>query len=173
MQPFAKNMAVEYAAKALPDSELAQSLKDLKEGKTTIEEVTALIEGGTVSNAKPIYWHTIRIQRGGTSVASNVSRVFGYFVILNNTSNLFTIAEFKNMLRAPGVNIVLIGGLYSASGGVDLSGMIEARRLVYKNTNVFDVAYISNTDNQEAIGGDLTIDTGWTAFEDLGANKIN
>lgn len=48
MQPFAKNLAVEYAAKALPDSELAQALKDLQEGKTTIEAVTALIEGGTL-----------------------------------------------------------------------------------------------------------------------------
>lgn len=47
--PFMKNTCVEYAAKALPDGELAQALKDLQEGKTTIEEVTALIEGGTLN----------------------------------------------------------------------------------------------------------------------------
>ena len=135
--------------------------------------VASIIGTGEIENAKPIYWHTIKIQRGGTEESSSYSRIFGYIIILNNSPDPVTISQFKAMLATQGVSIVLHSGSYSSQGGTSLSGMVTATRLIYGTATTFDLEYWDATTSNYITGGGLTIDSGWEIFQDLGANKIN
>ena len=65
------------------------------------------VEGGELSNAKPIYWHTLFVQRGGTEETSSASRLLAYIIILNNSSEAITLDEFKSLLNTTGFIAVL------------------------------------------------------------------
>ena len=91
--------------------------------KTTLEGVTTLIESGTVSNAKPIYFHPLTLYSRGSGVAyagktfsfigtaeilsndntalDNISRLYNYIIShfsrLNVTMNLYNITDSYNI----------------------------------------------------------------------------
>ena len=61
-----------------------------------IEDVAGdLIEGGTIENAKPLYFHPIFIQKISGSLQYAIS-----FIILNNDETPFTFATFKQFIDA-------------------------------------------------------------------------
>ena len=65
--------------------------------------VKSLVEGGTLENAKPIYFHPISIIKRTGDIQYNLG-----FTILNNTPTAFTFTTFKQF----------IDNLYTQIGGV-------------------------------------------------------
>ena len=169
---YAKGMAVEFAHKTTNGTVIEDALKALQEGKTTIDEVKALIEGGTVSNAKPIYWHTINFARGG----ENYTFTFvGHMIIINNSPTPITLTDFINLLKTPGFVGLVINGKCNptASGNLEnLTGTLL--RIVYGNNDACYVYYYNGDNGNEQMQDNITISPlSFTSFNDLGANRIN
>ena len=146
----------------------------------TIANVLGLdSEGGLVkevrnSVVKPIYWHTLSFQRGGTPDTSNISRFFGNMIILNNSQEPITLEDFKVLLNTSGFIGVLINA-QAGFAGSDLTGMqFNATKIRNIGSGLYAVDGRDKTTNIESIAiSGLDIDSGWVIFEDLGANRIN
>ena len=80
-------------------------------GKTDIASVQALIEGGTISNAKPLYFHPISIIKRGDSIVYYLG-----FIILDNSPTAYTFTTFKTFIdslyTAYGTTRMLATGYY-------------------------------------------------------------
>ena len=147
------------------------SEKQLKEMAQT--ETTALVEGGTLDNAKPIYWHTIKFQRGGTGETSSYSRLLGYMIVLNNSEDALTLSDFQGLINTPGFKAVLINGKASSAGDSNLENLSLATTINDVAENSFSVMTRNETTNVETELLGYTTTSGWALFQDLGANKIN
>lgn len=125
------------------------------------------------SDIKPIYWHTLKFQRGGSPDVST-SRVFGNMIVINNSSTPITLAAWKEMLAIDGfVGVVLNGGASSAPGN-DLGGCSTATRIRNLTDTTFEVYGLDPDNNSEILlATNMSIDTGWVLFQDLGVNRIN
>lgn len=137
----------------------------------TYDGVQTMIESGTIENAKPIYWHTIKFQRGGTAETSTFSRILGYMIILTNSDDPITLDGFKEILSTSGFYGVLINGKASNTPSADLTSLDDAVAVKYSTDTIF-TAVLRNASNVEYEVDFATI-SGWVLFEDLGANKIN
>ena len=127
----------------------------------------------SVENSKPIYWHTISFQRGGTAETATSYRIFGQMIILNNTPTPITLNAFSQMLKTPGFFAVVYNGKYSSTPAENLQGMtMDCIGFEYLSNSEFNVVYrdSNNVIVKSAIGTELV---GFAVFEDLGANKIN
>lgn len=134
--------------------------------------IGTIIGQGDIENAKPIYWHTLHFQRGGTPATSAGSRLVGYMIVLSNTSTPLTLNDFKDLLRIQGFVGVLINAKASVNGAEDLLNMDQATRITYNDGTNFTIHAINPSTNEEFLVH-MTIDTYWILFEDLGVNKIN
>ena len=122
---------------------------------------------------KPIYWHTIKFQRGGSPEQPSVSRLFGYMIILNNDATPLTIQKWYQLLATSGFKGVVINGFASATPGENLENMKIATRIENVTATSAQV-YALNPNNAETLEiTGMGIGAGWVTFEDLGANKIN
>lgn len=146
------------------------SEKQLKEMAQT--ETTALVEGGELENAKPIYWHTIFFQRGGSAEEPAVSRILGYMIILSNSDTAITLSDFQSLLATQGFVGVVINGKGASSSGSDLENMTTLTKLEYYSPTICK-AYIRNDSTNIETAETISFNSGWVIFQDLGANKIN
>ena len=144
------------------------SLKQLQEIANA--QAVQVIESGLVDNAKPIYWHNVRIARFDLGVrAYDIT-----LIILNNNSNLLTKNDVLALLRTPG----FIGVAHS--GRMDTSGVfvdfdttpltIEVRYVKYKDGSNVYFDYLKSTGE---LTQNLEVGISTAVVNDLGANKIN
>ena len=97
------------------DTQLALKA-DLSGATFTGNVVLPSINGETTPSVKPIYWHTVKFQRGGT-VGSTVSRCFGQMIILNNSPTPIDATSFMNALKQAGfygVVVILLQSTFTA-----------------------------------------------------------
>ena len=140
--------------------------------KTTLAAVQALIEGGTVSNAKPIYYHPIVLY--GKSDGGHRGDAIS-LVALSNSNEAFTLSTFLQWIETNHITY-----LAPASGSI------------YYNGNRYivawiDIGYSDNTINQLLFRGH-GVNTGDVYLEQIvvsvadvqsdyslgdGVNKIN
>jgi hypothetical protein len=81
--------------------------------------VEDLVEGGTLDNAKPIYFHPIRFNLTGSSGGQTFKVVFGSIMILNNSNvALDTSEKLRAYLYNAGQNIDIIANVdfYDSDG---------------------------------------------------------
>ena len=92
------------------------------------QEVEELVEGGTLDNAKPIYWHGIEIVNtsGGQVIQMNV------VLLLNDDTPINSISKFINKILSFGTNAFInIDGFYNVDG----KNMCNATALYVDATN--------------------------------------
>ena len=148
------------------------SLEQLK--NIADQRVQALVEGGTLSNAKPIYWHTIYFQRGGTAETSTFGRIFGTMIILNNNPTPLTLTAFLDMLKISGFVGIVFNGEHDSTGASNLENMANNIQYLTQNDNYsFRCVYRNKTTNVESHENLSISDGAFSRFEDLGVNKIN
>lgn len=145
-------------------------------GNVTIDgnfNVTGSINGEADPSVKPLYWHTIKVQRGGSPGADpGTSRFIGYIILLTNSVESITLSDFQQMMAIPGFFAVLHSGKGSSSGSTDLTNLQTAIGLKYKTASTCSLILRNDTNNIESTV-DVLFGSGWIIFEDLGANKIN
>ena len=91
------------------------SLKQLQE--IADNRVKALVEGGTLENAKPLYFHPIRFSISGSSGGQSVKVVYGSIMIINNDSTaLDTSPKLREYLRDNTIDILCNVDFYDADG---------------------------------------------------------
>ena len=135
-------------------------------------DVAGSINGEEHPSVKPIYWHTVKFQRGGTAETATASRLIGYMIILNNDPTPLTIDAWKELLGTQGFVGVLHGGKAANAGAANLEDMDEAIRVENYSANQINVFIRDTTTNVETAVG-MTINSGWVSFNDLGVNQIN
>ena len=98
----------------------------------TENDVKALIEGGTIENAKPLYFHPISIIITGTNI--------GYFTlfIINNSSTAFTGSTLINYIKNT-------SGRYLVNGAYKTSSYYLSPSYVSTSENAI---YLIGVDNQ-------------------------
>ncbi len=124
------------------------------------------------SSNKKIYWHTIQFQRGGTADLSSFSRLYGYMIILSNSSTSLTIETWKQLIATDGFIGVVINGVGSDIGASDMKNLYTLERIENVDENSI-VAYYRDSDNVVIKSDNISINSGWYAFNDLGVNTIN
>ena len=141
------------------------SLKQLQE--IADNRVEALVEGGTLVNAKPIYCHPIYIER---DTAGSELRIT--MLIFNNSATAFTKETFKTFLddlyTANSNARLMASGAVHASGDVIVVSFIRKYGDIYYITGVRvsdGVASSINSTNYD------TLMTNVTLYD--GVNKIN
>lgn len=124
------------------------------------------IEGGTIENAKPLYWHTCKFYK---SVESDLSYLI-YLVVINNSPTPLIRDDMFNLLLTPG-----FVGMAHNSKCADENGYVMNREICIvkparnENEDFCVEVYLSNLSTTEVIG--LTFAN--SSFEELGVNKIN
>ena len=152
-----KGVNIDEAIESIIDD--VDTLETTVAGKTDITAVQSLIEGGTVSNAKPIYYHPIVFYKSGT--------LFLSAIILNNSPTAITSwSEFVALVRSWGLTTARI----NLSGGYNNVGSA----LIAVS---FDITASSITLNGMAGDGTFPSITITDQFDDAilfdGVNKIN
>ena len=146
------------------------SLKQLQE--IADARVEALVEGGTISNAKPIYCHPISLTRSGDNGHMRLT-----MLIFNNTATAFTLTTFKEWLETlqsqiDSVRIMVSGGVQDL---VNSKYIISASYIAcyeYNDQIEYNIAGIYDNGNYQEIYGS------WNdVFHDVSltdnVNKIN
>ena len=146
------------------------SLKQLQE--IADSEVQSLVEGGTLSNAKPIYCHPIRIFN---TSSENPRKYRLTCLIFNNSPTAFTRQTFKQFLDnlytqvGTNINIMVCGGY---NDGTNL--LVSASYLLVSSTSYtivgMDKDCIPNSTGWQS--WDTLFPEAQTTLED-GVNKIN
>ena len=133
--------------------------------------VTATGAGFSGVNARPLYWHTIQFQRGGTE-GSDVSRLYGNMIIINQSATPIDADAFMALLATSGFYGVVVNGKYDGSAGDDLTNMSYVLvGIQYQGggqnitLSVRDVS--TNALSTTSVGNNNFVVT------DLGANKLN
>ena len=136
--------------------------------------VKALVEGGTLSNAKPIYWHTIYFQRGGSAETSSFGRMFGTLLVLNNSPTPITLTSFIELLKTEGFVAIVFNGQFDSNGASNLENMSHVIQYITYNSGIdFRVIIRDKTTNVQSFEDLSLTQVAFASFEDLGANKIN
>ena len=118
------------------------SLKQLQE--IADNEVKSLVEGGTLNNAKPLYYHAIECyQYSGRNLLYQLT-----FVIIDNSPTLYTWTRFKEwLLSIPTAVLVNTNGFYNynSEGIVNMAGLFHPKdtESIYITGNDKDCTYIS------------------------------
>lgn len=142
------------------------SLKQLQE--IADARIEALVEGGTLDNAKPIYCHPITIQSTGESLIFRIT-----MLIFNNDSTPFTRTSFKtwldNLLTELGTTVrVMISGAYNTGEKI-----IIASHLSHESVGYFVNGINVSDGSQDFVGGEYsTLFPSSVGFVDA-VNKIN
>ena len=134
------------------------SLKQLQE--IADSEVKSLVEGGTLSNAKPIYYHGLEMYKFSTDV------IYGH--ILNNTSTpidtyakfLAWITSFESLVE------------FECSGILTIGGNQYDVLTIFKRANETSLNVIYKTNSGYSILDNVDLESNFTAIND-GVNKIN
>ena len=132
------------------------SLKQLQE--IADERTKSLVEGGTLENAKPIYFHPIYIQDDATTARYT-------FIILDNQKTAYTFSTFK----AKAKELMDNGALLQVNGYFILEETIHQVYILGKYSNSYRLYGVSPSGSRSYIVLDDITDT---QFED-GVNKIN
>ena len=130
------------------------------------------VESGQLENAKPIYWHTVKIQRGGNAQQATFARILGYIIILNNNATPIDSTSLIQLLNTSGFTAVMHSGKASNSAAANLENLTECTRIEYSADNQLKVIFRDQTTTIEDLFI-VDIDSGWVLVQDLGANKIN
>ena len=128
------------------------------------ERVETLVEGGTLDNAKPIYWHSCTLKR----VAEGSLIYFIDFIIINNDETPLTISSFSQWLSDhQDAEIKAVQGYDKAKS----SNLISYFK--YDEPTIIKIYSVNlTTGNEESTGVYMTADYGAT-LTDNGVNKLN
>ena len=123
--------------------------------------VKALVEGGTLENAKPIYCHPITIQCNGETIKCRLT-----CLIFNNDSTPFTLDSFKAYVDALYASVsdtirIMMSGAYNVVGtkiiiashfsrgapdsSYSINGLKETSGSLDNYNNVFNVVFPEGT----------------------------
>ena len=112
------------------------SLKQIKE--IADARVEALVEGGTLDNAKPIYWHGLEMLNSGSS---NLT-YFTCHILNNDPTPITSWAEVEAIIRSTTARFTL-----EAHGKIDISGTSRDLLSIFKRANEtkINVVYMGDT----------------------------
>jgi len=140
------------------------SLKQLQE--IADNRVKTLVEGGTLENAKPIYFHPIRMQITAT-FGGQVFRANSSLVVLNNSATPFTYATLSKWVYDNNINLIADGPVILGSDNS------FAGTLAYwskNNEESMNMNWIK-ANGESTTGSVAGVEV--VAFDDTGVNKIN
>ena len=138
-----------------------KQIKDLADAR-----VESLVEGGTLDNAKPIYWHTIKLIRSGVE---GLSSYLIYLIILNNNPNAMTDSEVQNAIKTEGFVAIPHNSRLSTDAGAT-KFIYDITRVAYKDNATF---YVDYYDSDGSLITEYTLGFSSSTINDLGVNKIN
>lgn len=135
-------------------------LQEVAEGKTTINEVKALIEGGTVANAKPIYWHGLTLFSAGGIIA--------FAHVLKNTSTpLATVTALKAWFESISGEVIL-----PLSGNIKIADTFyDVIAIIKREAGTYDILYKLATGERTDLVN-VNIETYYSNCNDA-TNKVN
>lgn len=120
-----------------------------------------LVEGGTLDNAKPIYYHPITIRNTALGYIS--------MLILDNQSEAYTKTTFKSKIA----NFDRICPLSGAVFGIDNKVLICAYAFKQSNKHYILGLYTDGSyEDTTTVSIEDILDVGTTSFSD-GVNKVN
>ena len=123
--------------------------------------VKALVEGGALENAKPIYWHSVTISR----ITSETLDYYLDFIIINNDPNPFTLTSFSEWLsNHQDAEIKIVQGYDRVRSGNLVSFFKYASTNVISINSVVLATGVIQTETYNISSGTLT---------DNGVNKLN
>ena len=146
------------------------SLEQLK--NVADSRVQALVEGGTLDNAKPIYCHPISILDTNGAEPKRLT-----CLIFNNDNTPFTLTSLKKFIDDLAVATTNKGRIM-VSGGVKVSAtnVCIASYITKGGDSVYYITGINAIDGSTSILGDadfnVVFPSGTTTLDD-GVNKIN
>ena len=131
--------------------------------------VQALIEGGTLENAKPIYCHPIYFDCNFTSGDYAGRRYYFTCLIFNNEATPFTLSTFLAEIQRLcnlGAKIMITGGAF-----YDNITLINSciKNVSENNACIYGLKVGTNNDDYVSLS---IVSEQYTTFED-GVNKIN
>ena len=129
-------------------------------------EIKKLIESGEITNAKPIYFHPIRMQVSAT-LGGNIHRINCSICVLNNSSTPFTYATlskwvYDNDIKLIADGPVVLGTDDSFAGTVSYWSKYNEEGMNINWVKANGVGTTGSIAPSEII-----------AFDDSGVNKIN
>ena len=125
------------------------------------DRVQALVEGGALDNAKPIYYHGLEYYQSNVALA--------YMVILNNMPDgIDTLQKFLDWITGFDTLVVV-----KACGVVKISGAYKELYSLFKRANSDNINLIvSDATTGYTLVENVDLSTLFTTFND-GVNKIN
>ena len=129
------------------------------------EVATELVEGGTLDNAKPIYYHPIYFQW----VVSSQLRIVCQCSILDNNPTAYTILTFKTKVKSLMDN----GAIINCNGALREDGTSNFATLfmMIKAGSSYNLQGFRGTDSQIVVSLDDITSAGLLFID--GVNKIN
>ena len=128
--------------------------------------VQALVEGGTLNNAKPIFWHNVQLKREATDSLT------GYvinFIILNNDATPITLSMLQDLIRTQGFVGEVHGSRLASNPNTDVLDLQIALVRYYDNVNF----YVDYYDSTFKYYTNRIVGFSNATCTDLGVNKIN
>ncbi|MBO7731229.1 MAG: hypothetical protein J6S67_01700 [Methanobrevibacter sp.] len=126
--------------------------------------VKALVEGGTLENAKPIYYHPIALSSEyaeGTKLECRVQ-----FAIIDNRESAYTYATLDAKLKT----LLDAGAIININGYLKDGSTLYPVYMIQKVSDEYRVYYHSTTSRGSKLLGEIFSET--STFSD-GVNKLN
>ena len=124
--------------------------------------VKELVEGGTLDNAKPIYWHGLEMYQ-----ASNKGVVYAH--ILNNDNTPITRSSLTELMKSTKPQSFYL----DAHGFVDIEGVQYEVIQVYRYLDTDDIRFIMKSSGGYILSDPINLSEFFNGMNDNGINKIN
>ena len=128
--------------------------------------VKALVEGGTLENAKPIYFHPIRITIAAT-FGGVVYRVNSSICVLNNSPTPFTYATLSKWVYDNTISLMADGPVINGSDNSFAGTVAYYSKYDEESMNINWIRANGEGATGSVAGSEVV------AFDDSGVNKIN
>lgn len=154
--PAKQDQYVKYAEKDSKGRNIAKQIDN------TPSIVKDMVEGGTLDNAKPVYWHGLEMYQ-----ASNKGVVYAH--ILNNDNTPITLSSLIALMNSTKPQSFYL----DAHGVVDIEGVQYEVIQVYRYLNSNDIKFILKTANGYISSSAINLTEFFNGMNDNGINKIN
>lgn len=131
--------------------------------------ISKVIEGGTIENAKPVYWHSVKFIRQG----ANYYYFDGFAIILSNDETPIDKDAFIDLLKTAGFYLIVQNGEYemTSSATKPTASSVPLVALKALDGEYFELTY--RDANKELQVENVYIRPEQWTISDLGANKLN
>ena len=130
------------------------------------ESAKIRIEAGQTENAKPLYWHTIRLYKGKSE---SYTAFDAQVIIINNTADPIDLTAFTALTKKDGFYAAVIQGYVGATTNVDPT--LECVGIKKSQSDsTFSFEYFNSTTKEIEVAN---ASYAGTVVTDLGTNKLN